>query len=753
MRSLLLLIPLLIGQITINAAIAQDACLILAPDDYLAALYPLARFKACSNRPTYLVGLSEIYYTFSGVDNPEQIKRCIEHYQKAKGVTSVLLVGDVNKFPVRWRWWGRWMPRDPYFTGKWSVINGSYHQTEANKELPYAAWLDIGTHQAYTMEVDCTPVSSDSVDWEVRILYADADRADNSHRIDIMRNTLRLNACSSKSVNYKFTLSQSYHLKAEVKEDSIVVSINNTPQIRAALDKLNLGGRGKIGFGSYCCHCSFDNLKVTHDNNTLWDENFNDGVANGFIDAPTMNERNWSVSDLYYADLYTSSGAFDDWNWNKTGLNKNLFGEIEFKLAQYPGAVLNNDHIDFLPDIAVGRLPAYDVSQVEAYVKKVIWYETATQQTDNWFRTVDLYEGTTGGAGYQSNIENFFKGLPDQFTVHNRTWNGTFKNLNDTQRRAVVVNDINQGAGFINYLGHGNTGSWACISFTDSEVKTKLTNSRMLPIIVAGACFTSQFAPIPPGEAYTDINDTFHTGVNSDCQRFPGPPEYPDYAYPRALQASGSPGCIGEDFMFLSGSSGSNGAIAYLGERSAGRDWGNQLTEYFFKNYLAGTTLGKMWQGMIKDYYWAHQLNASSTWNYGPEKWDEGHKFDEPQKFVLFGDPSLRVGGAYNHIVATAAYDGSGGPLTGSKRYRISSDVIVPGGRTLTVNTSASVLFDPGRTLSTSKTSGQLRIDPANGEEVCLIGRPGTPESRYKVRGMRIAGQLRARNGGGILVH
>lgn len=753
MKTMFWVLLLLTGLVAGETVLAQDAFLILAPDEYLSALYPLKRFKDCSNRPAYLVGLSEIYNTYNGVDNPEKIKRCIEYYQKTKKVTSVLLVGDVNKFPVRWRWWGRWMPNDPYFRGDWSVFRGAYQQTETSKELPYAAWVDIGAYQAYTMEVDCTPVRSDSADWQVRVLYADADRADNSHHLDILDNTLRLYSCGVKTVSYNFNLNQTYHIRADVTADSVLVYVDNALLTRGGLDRLNNGGRGKIGFGSFCCYGSFDNLKVTSDRMTIWDENFNDGIANGFVDAPTMNERNWSVSDLYYADLYNTSGAFDNWNWNTAGLHKNLFGEIEFKLTQYPSAVLNNDHIDFLPDVAVGRLPAYDVSQVESYVKKVIWYETATQQTDSWFKTVALYEGTTGGAGYQTNIENFFKTSPNYFTVNNRTWNGTFKNLNNTQKQDVVVNDINKGVGFINYLGHGNTGSWACINFNHTEVKTKLTNSKMLPIVVAGACFTSQFAPIPPGEAYTDVDGIYHLGGISDCQRFPGPPEFSDYAYPRALQASGYPGCIGEDFMFQSGTSGSDGAIAYLGERSAGRDWGNQLTEYFFKSYQTGTTLGMMWQEMIKDYYGAYQLNNSATWNYGPEKWDEGHKFDEPQKFVLFGDPSLRVGGAFNQIVSAAAYDGSGGPLTGTKRYRISSDVIVPAGRTLTVDSSASILFDRGKILTTSKTTSQIQIDPADGKAVCLLGRPGTPEASYKVRGMRITGQLRARNGGGILIH
>jgi|LGOV01.1.fsa_nt_gb hypothetical protein len=83
-------------------AISQDKLLIIAPDDFIDKLEPLKRFKDCSGRPTILLSLTQVYQNYTGVDEPEQIKRCIADYEDKWGAEYVLLVGDVDKFPVRW---------------------------------------------------------------------------------------------------------------------------------------------------------------------------------------------------------------------------------------------------------------------------------------------------------------------------------------------------------------------------------------------------------------------------------------------------------------------------------------------------------------------------------------------------------------------------------------------------------------------------------------------------------------------------
>ena len=78
--------------------------LIIAPDEFIDALKPLKDFKDATGRPTILLRLSEIYSnpSFSGIDEPEKIKKCIAHYEKSHNIQFIMLVGDCDKFPVRY---------------------------------------------------------------------------------------------------------------------------------------------------------------------------------------------------------------------------------------------------------------------------------------------------------------------------------------------------------------------------------------------------------------------------------------------------------------------------------------------------------------------------------------------------------------------------------------------------------------------------------------------------------------------------
>ncbi len=96
-------------------------------------------------------------------------------------------------------------------------------------------------------------------------------------------------------------------------------------------------------------------------------------------------------SDLYYADLYDSDGAFDDWDADADG----YYGEHGISSNCATNRYLVNiDHVDLHPDIAVGRVPASTLEEIEGYVAKVIKYEyLAASAPFDWFHTVLLIAG------------------------------------------------------------------------------------------------------------------------------------------------------------------------------------------------------------------------------------------------------------------------------------------------------------------------------------------------------------------------
>jgi len=78
-------------------------------------------------------------------------------------------------------------------------------------------------------------------------------------------------------------------------------------------------------------------------------------------------------SDLYYADLAKADGSFDDWNASRAGFREQYFGEVRGEKNK--DGPINEDQVDYLPDIAVGRWPVSTAEQAAIAARKTIRYE------------------------------------------------------------------------------------------------------------------------------------------------------------------------------------------------------------------------------------------------------------------------------------------------------------------------------------------------------------------------------------------
>ncbi len=758
----MLLSTALLLAISAAPLFGQDRLLIIAPDEFVEQLEPLKRFKDASGRPTTLLSLEQVYESFSGVDNPERIKNGIAYYESTAGIDHVMLVGDIDKFPARWRWWGRWMPDDPWFEGIWSVVPpGVYRQSNETDQKAFCSWVDLGLYNQYVIEVDCTPISGHATARQTRVHFADAEWPDGRFRVELRPEDLELRMCEvTHSTDYAFALETTYHIKIELTVDRVKVWVDSEPLPQLDEPLRSVVRPGQIGLGTWLCSAEFDNLVVTTDDGgtLLLSEDFDDYVADGFHVATNMSERNWAVSDLYYADLYEQDGppwVFDDWDLTNNG----LYGEIEWELDPNncdPNCnTLNNDHIDFLPDVSVGRIPASTPEEVTRYVNKLIGYEMATTNEPNgWFKKAVLYEGSRNQGAANDSIAAFLQQPPPGpgFTVTNHHWAGELELMDPDDRRDLVASEFNQGAGLINYLGHGDFDRWSCLNFKSNDVTNLLANYGKLPVVFAGACFTGQFSPWPAWDPYTDIDGDEHSGIWTTCEPFPSDPAA---EAPMGLQEYHDHSCIAESFLFDAGTpTGSAGAVVYLGARTAAK-WDADLSEFFFKAYLDDTTVGDMWKKMMEDYYWDKNLDQSHTWVLSPAEHETGQMFDEPQKLVLFGDPSVVVGGAFNAALSGDVYDGYGGPLDSYSRHRVIGDVTVPTGTVLTALPAASMLFEGGRKL-TGMGSGSAEGFSVTGtpaEPVHLMSLAPDPPADYVVHRVKVVGQLRLRNGGEIKLY
>jgi hypothetical protein len=205
------------------------------------------------------------------------------------------------------------------------------------------------------------------------------------------------------------------------------------------------------------------------------------------------------LSDLYYGCLYNSTG-FDSWDSNGDGV---------YAAWNAPGAA--KDTFDMYPEVYVSRLPCTTVREVQVVVKKILTYESTGPAEKPWYKnfvgvggkTFAYYEGKPDGE-YLTDlaIEYMTNAIPDLNPVRCYTTN------RDTSGRTPIPKDIvksiNEGAGYVDFEGHGNPLSWNTIWFDGIYPEDWtgglnvgyfpfISNRDMLPVVVIGGCHNALY--------------------------------------------------------------------------------------------------------------------------------------------------------------------------------------------------------------------------------------------------------------------
>lgn len=126
--------------------------LILTPTEFRAPLLWLKAWKDISGIPAGIISLESIDSDprfSSSHDLPEKIKRTIAHGYENHGTRYVMLVGDVDKFPVHYTKLGRqgvswgvcWAPSDLYFADLYDST-GQFNDWDANQNDIFGEWGD-----------------------------------------------------------------------------------------------------------------------------------------------------------------------------------------------------------------------------------------------------------------------------------------------------------------------------------------------------------------------------------------------------------------------------------------------------------------------------------------------------------------------------------------------------------------------------------------------------------------------------------
>ncbi|HDS59542.1 MAG TPA: peptidase C25 [Thermoplasmatales archaeon] len=353
------------------------------------------------------------------------------------------------------------------------------------------------------------------------------------------------------------------------------------------------------------------------------------------------------ISDLYYADVYrydNGQPVFDDWDSNGNG----VFAEW---------TPTSKDVLDLYPDVYLGRLPCRTEEEVTVMVDKIMDYEN-TAHGQEWFRRMVAI----GGDSFEDDVPE----IGTDYIEGQVECDQALSYMQDFEQIRVYVEGgdypftphtaeevLSEGAGFVYFSGHGNPTSWAThphgdfSTWIDFNLESigNLTNHGKWPVLVVGGCHNSQF----------------NVSMLNLLKIWEGPKWF-EYLW----KGETSRVCWG--WLFARHHNG--GSIATIGNTGLGygtvgdgpvdevpdsvpdgipdviQYLGGWLEPHFFQVYANGTTvLGEVHATALADYLNRFPIDWSQEWQGERPYTIEQVDCKTVQEWVLFGDPSLRIGG------------------------------------------------------------------------------------------------------------
>ena len=230
-------------------------------------------------------------------------------------------------------------------------------------------------------------------------------------------------------------------------------------------------------------------IAISVDVENIYDE-FNHGIQNAeaiwrFLRHTYLS---WRQAPRYV--LFAGEGSHDykDYLGNGDAIIPTL-------LAPTPQGLFPSDNLyvdvvgnDRLPEMAAGRIPVMNAEELLAVSKKIIAYEDGA--SSEWTRRALLVaDAADDGGDYPADSERLAERFPQDYDVERIHLN----NVELTSARRRVIDALNSGTAFMNFVGHGGTmalGNRGLMRISDLE---SLDNASTLPVITAQTCLAGQF--------------------------------------------------------------------------------------------------------------------------------------------------------------------------------------------------------------------------------------------------------------------
>lgn len=161
-----------------------------------------------------------------------------------------------------------------------------------------------------------------------------------------------------------------------------------------------------------------------------------------------------------------------------------------------------------IPDMMMGRLSVTTPAEADAFVQKIIAYET-TPADGNWSKEVLTVAGKADSAGnFDQYSDNLLEDtLPAQFEAERVYYGVTHTDI--TEAVAALKSGINQGKLIVNFIGHGFARGWQAEklvpkTFIQTADVSGLTNQDKYPIFLALTCTEGYFVD-PTVQAFGEV--------------------------------------------------------------------------------------------------------------------------------------------------------------------------------------------------------------------------------------------------------
>jgi hypothetical protein len=148
-------------------------------------------------------------------------------------------------------------------------------------------------------------------------------------------------------------------------------------------------------------------------------------------------------------------------------------------------ASVNGD--DPLPDVAIGRLPASSVEELERVVRKILAHESLGEGAD--LPAVLVADNSDDAGDFEGDAESLARGVPSNRAVRTIY----LGRIRVDASREEILKAFDEGASTLSYVGHGGIHLWASENLFNLDSVSHLSPQPRQPIVLTMNCLNGYF--------------------------------------------------------------------------------------------------------------------------------------------------------------------------------------------------------------------------------------------------------------------